>query len=243
MPTTEDPITELSGELALAARTLFQAGGVAATLQSVVDLAETSIGGCEYVGVMLTEGALAGVRVASDPLVDHLDDLQRDLDDGATLEVINRGGALYAEDLESDFRWPRFAPEAVSSGIRSLLAIRLSAGDTLGAITLYSRYPAAFGTSDLANASSFATVAAHALSVAHVRETAERRLEDLQRALSTRELIGQAQGILMERDRITAERAFEILRIASQRLNVKLLEVAHQLVETGERPLPENLSP
>jgi AmiR/NasT family two-component response regulator len=78
--------------------------------------------------------------------------------------------------------------------------------------------------------------------VAHVRDETERRLEGLQRALATRELIGQAQGILMERERLSADQAFDILRVASQRLNVKLLEVAHRLVETGESPLNSHIS-
>jgi AmiR/NasT family two-component response regulator len=75
-----------------------------------------------------------------------------------------------------------------------------------------------------------------ALAVAHLHEDEERRFEELQRALATRELIGQAQGILMERERITADQAFAILRIASQHLNVKLRDVARDLVDTGETP-------
>jgi AmiR/NasT family two-component response regulator len=55
-------------------------------------------------------------------------------------------------------------------------------------------------------------------------------------ALGTRELIGQAQGILMEREHITSQQAFDILRRASQHLNIKLREVAQDLVDTGERP-------
>jgi hypothetical protein len=119
----------------------------------------------------------------------------------------------------------------------------MAAGETIGALTLYGRLPRAFGATVRARALKFATVAAHALSVAHVRDQAAGRLEDLQRALTTRELIGQAQGILMERERITAEQAFDVLRVASQRLNVKLFEVAHRLVETGESPLAGRLLP
>ena len=63
-----------------------------------------------------------------------------------------------------------------------------------------------------------------------------RHSENLRHALVTRELVGQAQGILMEREHITADQAFGILRRASQNLNVKLREVAQDLVDTGERP-------
>jgi len=65
---------------------------------------------------------------------------------------------------------------------------------------------------------------------------AEHQAASLHVALANREMIGQAQGILMERERITAEEAFDILRRASQHLNVKLRDVARNLVETGERP-------
>ena len=67
-------------------------------------------------------------------------------------------------------------------------------------------------------------------------EDEERRIDNLHSALSSREIIGQAQGILMERERIPADQAFDVLRRASQYLNIKLREVAQTLVDTGERP-------
>lgn len=90
---------------------------------------------------------------------------------------------------------------------------------------------------DRANGQLFATLAALALTVAEAHEEDLRRMEGLERALVTREMIGQAIGILMERERITADQAFDILRRASQRLNVKLRDVAQDLVDTGERPM------
>jgi AmiR/NasT family two-component response regulator len=79
-----------------------------------------------------------------------------------------------------------------------------------------------------------ATLAGLALTSAEQREHDEQQMVNLQAALSTRELIGQAQGILMERERITAADAFDVLRRASQHLNVKLRDVAQTLIETGE---------
>jgi hypothetical protein len=236
MTAAEHPITELPDDLSDVVRTLFRAGGVVATLQSVVHLARASLGAGDYVGALVSAGALVGHWATSDPLVGSVEGLQLEFDEGPTREVISRGGAVYVDELAGERRWPRFAAEATGMGVRSLLTLRLAAGETVGALTLYSRSPRAFGPVERARASSYATVAAHALSVARVRDEGERRLKELQRAISTRELIGQAQGILMERERITAEQAFDILRTASQRLNVKLLEVALRLVETGESP-------
>jgi AmiR/NasT family two-component response regulator len=81
-----------------------------------------------------------------------------------------------------------------------------------------------------------AGLAGIALSLARAYEEQARLAENLRQALMSREVVGQAQGILMEREHITAEQAFDILRRASQHLNVKLRQVAQDLVDTGERP-------
>ena len=143
---------------------------------------------------------------------------------------------FYADDLGRDLRWLHFAPPATKKGIRSVLALPLSADAQLGALNLYARSPIAFGVVDRAKAAILVSMASVALSVAHSHEDEERRAENLHAALASRETIGEAIGILMERERITADHAFDILRRASQHLNVKLREVAEKLVETGEEP-------
>jgi len=120
--------------------------------------------------------------------------------------------------------------------MRSLLAIPLSSNGTLGALNLYARYPQAFGVVDRARGLLLATLAALASAVALAHHDDKRLVENLGVALVTRELIGQAQGILIERERITAAEAFVVLRHASQHLNIQLREVAQNLVDTGERP-------
>ena len=81
-----------------------------------------------------------------------------------------------------------------------------------------------------------ASLTSLAVSAARSHEDEERRTEHLHAALTTREVIGQAQGILMERERISAGQAFDVLRRASQHLNRKLRDVAQDLVDTGDRP-------
>ncbi len=128
--------------------------------------------------------------------------------------------------------------------MRSVLALCLTGeGQAVGALNLYARFPLAFGAVDRARGLVLAGLAGLALSVAEAHDEELRRAENLRQALITRQLIGQAQGILMERERITAEQAFDILRRASQHLNTKLREVAQELVETGERPSTGNTSP
>ena len=84
-------------------------------------------------------------------------------------------------------------------------------------------------------------MAAHASMAARAveeRGNLQRLGNDLQQALLSRDVIGQAKGILMERLKITPEDAFDVLRHASQHLNVKLRELAREITETGELPKP-----
>lgn len=237
MTSTDDPIADLDASLSGVARALFAAGSVTATLQAVVDLATESVEGCDFAGIFLLDGDQVTASVHTDPVVTEVDALQQQAGEGPCLDAITDGGAVYAEDLGDDPRWPRFGPEAAAAGMRSLFAVRLFAADTnLGALNLYARWPQAFGITDRAKALIFATLAGLALASARSHEDDDRRAVNLFHALDTREVIGQAQGILMERERIRADQAFDILRRASQHLNVKLREVAERVVHTGERP-------
>lgn len=97
------------------------------------------------------------------------------------------------------------------------------------------RYPC-FGAHDRAQGVFFAKMLGVALEVAGERADEQQRLANLHEALRTRELIGQAQGILIERERITADETFNVLRRTSQMLNIKVSDVARTLLETGESP-------
>ena len=209
---------------------------VRATMQRIVDLAVDTIECCDHASISVLEGTQMATQASSDPRVAGVDLLQYDAGEGPCLDVITQQATtVYAEDLTNDPRWPRFGPQAAAAGMRSLLAIRLLADRTLGALNLYARLPRAYGATDRATGVIFATHAGIALAAAEARTEAH-RVEHLEQALSSRELIGQAQGILMERERITPDQAFDVLRRASQHLNVKLREVAQRLVDTGERP-------
>jgi len=222
----------LTTQLSEVARALFAAGDVSSTLQTVVDLATVTIEGCDYASVFVEHPA----AIASDPLVARLDELQQRIGQGPCIDTLRSGQSVYVEDLAADPHWPQFGPEAAESGIRCLLVLPLSATGTFGVLNLAASFPAAYGATDRAKGVIFATLAELALTGAQTHEEEDRRADNLHQALVTRELIGRAEGILMERERITSTQAFDILRRASQHLNVKLKEVAEELVETGERP-------
>jgi AmiR/NasT family two-component response regulator len=106
----------------------------------------------------------------------------------------------------------------------------------LGSLNLYGGRPGAFSETDQDFASILAAYMAVAAAMSHRRDEVDRREAALHRGLSTRDVIGQAKGILMERQRLSAGAAFDVLRGASQRLNRKVADVARHLADTGELP-------
>jgi GAF domain-containing protein len=235
-PIDTDPLSELIVNFSETARILFAAGSVTDTLAQVVETAVATIEGCDFAGLFLVEKDVITTPVHTDPIVEEVDALQQRLSEGPCLEAISQRLIFYVDDLADDARWPHFGPQATAAGVRSVLALPLVTNGRLGALNLYARYPAAFGVVDRAKGVILASLAGLAVSAARSHEDEERRSENLNMALGTREVIGQAQGILMERERITAAQAFDILRHASQHLNRKLRDVAQDLVDTGARP-------
>jgi len=234
--TQEDLTQELTDRFTESARVLFSAGTVADTLQRVVELAVETIDGCDLAGIFLLEDGAVTTPAHTDPMVIEVDALQHRFQQGPCLDAVAGDSTLYANDLVDDNRWPLYGPEATAAGVRSVLALSLAAGETKGALNLYARYPQAFGVIDRAKGLLLAGLAGQALSTAQAHDVEIQRLDNLQGALLTRAVIGQAQGILIERERITADQAFDILRRASQHLNIKLRDVAQNLVDTGESP-------
>jgi GAF domain-containing protein len=235
-PIDTDPLSELTVNFSETARILFAAGSVIQTLAQVVETAVATIEGCDFAGLFLVEKDVITTPVHTDPLVEVIDTLQQRLGQGPCLDAVSQRLIFYVDDLSDDARWPHFGPPATAAGIRSVLALPLVTNGKLGALNLYARYPAAFGAVDRAKGVLLASLAGLAVSAARSHEAEERRSDNLHLALGTREVIGQAQGILMERERITPGQAFDILRHASQHLNRKLRDVAQDLVDTGEQP-------
>ena len=229
------PSDELEENLAEVALALFATGSVERSLQLTVGLAVDTVDGCDAAGILVARNDRFTTVAFTDPIVVELDDLQITSDEGPCLEALAGGRRPFASDLADDPRWPTFGPAAARAGIRSALAFRLSE-QPVSALNLYARLPAAFGATDRAKGLIFATLAGLALDLAGERADDLLRVANLHEALRTRELIGQAQGILIERERITSDQAFDVLRRASQHLNIKVREVARALVETGETP-------
>jgi transcriptional regulator with GAF, ATPase, and Fis domain len=150
--------------------------------------------------------------------------------DGPVRAAASDGSLLRIDDTAAEERWPEFARRAAGLGVRSLVACGLRAGSGLrAALILQSAKPGAFDDRSIDAADVYVTHASAAVSLS-------RTTESLRHAMRTRQVIGEATGILMERRRIGSAAAFEELVRASQNLNVKLRVVAEHVVRTGQDP-------
>lgn len=141
------------------------------------------------------------------------------------------GQVLHISDTTTGCRrWPGFADTAAGLGIRSILVCRLwGERERLGSLSLYASSPGAFGPGAVRAAELFAGHASLALSHAAL-------VESLQAGLLSRQRIGEATGMLMERYRVGSREAFAMLVTASQRLNTKLRDIAERVVDTDRSP-------
>jgi transcriptional regulator with GAF, ATPase, and Fis domain len=213
------------------ARALLAEGDVQHTLQKICDLAVETIDGCDHAGISFLRGKKVDTPAASDDVPRHVDLIQYEVGEGPCLDAIRDHEVFQTGDLGRERRWPHFAARAQrETGISSMLCFRLFvAGDTLGALNLQSKAANAFGDESRRVGLVFAAHAAVALSNAI-------HGEQMEEALQSRDLIGQAKGILMVREGVSAEKAFDMLRRASQRLNIKLRDVAGGVVERSGPP-------
>ncbi|GAA4916419.1 ANTAR domain-containing protein [Actinomycetospora succinea] len=214
-----------------------------ATVTKLVHAAVDTIPGVEGGGISRTEEGTVRSSHATDPAVYDLDRLQSDLGQGPCITAADdppEAGIVVAQDLAGadGERWPVFAPRCVEAGFRAMMSVQLSLhGRRRSALNLYSRTPDVFDASAELTAGLFGVQAATLL---HGAEHAA----DLGQALASRDVIGQAKGILMERFTVDDDEAFQMLVDSSQETNVKLVDVATWLVgearskraEAGPRP-------
>lgn len=217
--------------LADVARQLAAAHDLDHTLQLVVDLARSTIAGCDGATLMLIRDGSRMITPASTGLRAYqADQAQYETGEGPCLTALREHETIVIDDLESEDRWPQWRLGVRELGFRSMLGLRLFVGeDTMGALDLYSESPRTFDRHAEMLGQVFASHAAVAMKAA-VTEAG------LERALDSRDVIGQAKGVLMERERLTGEEAFERLRRLSSRRNVKLRDLARDIVETGVVP-------
>lgn len=222
---------DLAMQLSEVARGLQKQDDPDETLVSIVRAAIDLIPGAEEGSISAVMGRRQVLsHAASSDLPKIVDGIQDDVGQGPCLDAVFEQQTVRVPDMASEQRWPKFAQRAAEQGAASMLAFQLYVeGDNLGALNIYARTPGAFDDESEHVGMLFASHAA-------IAYAAVRKQSQLLRAVGTRELIGQAQGILMERHRITPDAAFGRLVRVSQDLNRKLRDVADHLVSTGELP-------
>lgn len=212
--------------MAATARTLRAQPDMEATLQAIVDLAATHLGGDPEVSIsLLTEGKRIVTPASSGRRAEKADLLQYGARQGPCLDAIWKHETFQVEDLTRDQQYPRWSRLAAEqTGLRGVVSYQLFTDKiTLGSLNVYTKDPRPYEPADRDEGLTFATHAALAL---HTTKT----LQQLTSALVSRNLIGQAQGILMHRYDLTPERAFEFLTRVSQDSNIKLTEVARRVI-------------
>ncbi|QZT64485.1 GAF and ANTAR domain-containing protein [Mycolicibacterium austroafricanum] len=196
----------------------------------LAELAAAEIEGAQYAGITLTRNA----KQIETPAATHhwpllLDKIQQRYLEGPCLSAAWEEKTVHVRDLETDERFPNYRRDALAeTPIRSIMAFQLFiAGETLGALNVYSEQPEAFGDESRTLGLIFA---AHS----SVAWNSARREEQFRQALSSRDVIGQAKGMIMERYGVDAVQAFELLRKLSQDSNVPLIKVATSLVSDAQ---------
>jgi GAF domain-containing protein len=219
---------------------LASGGDLETFLGDLVDLAVRQVPRAEACGLTLDRHA-TGVTVASTgALADRAEERQYELDDGPCLEAMRAGTVVQVEDMAAEERWAPYPARAAELGVRSSLSLPLVIeGHRSGALNLYATEPRVFGPDDAATAARWAGQATGALAVALRIAAGDERADHLVGGLDTRATIGQAVGLVMAQERCTADRAFDLLRIVSQRRNVKLREVAAGVVAAFEESLAD----
>lgn len=216
------------------ARALLAEDSVQETLDRIVQLAVKTVAGCDFASVSLIQRRKITTAASFGDVPVLVDAIQYEVDDGPCLEAIKDHEVIQVDDLSKEHRWPRFSQRTVGeTKIMSMLAFRLFAEEeTMGALNLFSYERHAFEDEATDVGLVFAAHAAVAIAGA-------RQHEQLEQALVSRDVIGQAKGIIMERNGVTDDEAFERLKRASQRVNLKLADVAATVARTGE--VPEDL--
>jgi GAF domain-containing protein len=209
------------------ARAVAMPSSVEQILAGVTAAATELIGGVDTAGILLIgPGGKFESLAGTTDLPHELDELQMLFQEGPCMQAALDDLVVRTDDFREEERWPSYSKAVVEIGVLSGLSLKLYTADrTAGALNLFGFQPRVWDN----EAQTIGTVlAAHAAAAL----MASRQGEQLTSALSTRDRIGQAKGIIMERYSVDDVQAFEMLRRLSQETNTKLVEVAQQVIDT-----------
>ncbi|WP_241827130.1 GAF and ANTAR domain-containing protein [Streptomyces graminilatus] len=220
-------------QMASMARDLLAQESVGATLQRITKSATELVEGCDASGILVLRSDQVETLAPTDQLVVDSDQLQERLREGPCFDAAraSRGERVYriADVTAERSRWPAYTSRAEALGVGSMMGFLLfSDMRDPGTLNLYSRRPGAF--TEAGERAGWLLTSHAAVAVAGARTRAQ-----MEQALATRHVIGEAMGVLMGRHHLTEEQAFDVLRRYSQQNNIKLREVARRVCEQGGR--------
>jgi hypothetical protein len=197
--------------------------------EAVVVAAPDLVDGCDHASLMLRNGGAFSTVAASDDVARTIDVFERELGEGPCLDAILDDSVYHDSDLTDGSPWPRLTERVLAeTPVRGMAGFRLRAGEQrIGALNLFSDQAGGLTGAAVDQGivlASFITVALAASSQQHAAET-------LRAGLRSNREIGKAMGLMMAFHKISDDQAFEMLRKASQDMNIKLAEVARQVVE------------
>jgi GAF domain-containing protein len=221
------PAHDLAQRMAELARSVAAPRDIDDVLSGVTAATVELLTGADTAGVLLvSKGGTFESLSGTSELIYEVDRLQEKHNAGPCVEAAINELVVRTEDFETETRWPQYSREVCKLGVRSSISFKLYTGDrTAGALNVFSRRPNSFDADSEVIGSILAAHAAAAI-------LASRESQQLQAALLSRDLIGQAKGMLMERFQVDAVGAFEMLRKLSQQMNVRLSEIARRIVDT-----------
>ena len=238
-PPTEDELDRSVEDQRMVTAIPANADFVDSSLRLVVALARATVGGADGASVTLRRHGRLTTVAASDQTILDMDADQYATGEGPCVDAANEGRWFHAESLDEEPRWPAFTPKARALGISAILSSPLLVRDLpVGALNIYSRTATAFDIKDQQLAGVFATEVSDVLAAAGVDVTDEKFAGRFRLALRTREIIAEAQGIIMEREEMGDEEAFDVLRRSSRLSGRPIREEANRIIHSARRHQP-----
>ncbi|MER7805340.1 GAF and ANTAR domain-containing protein [Streptomyces parvulus] len=222
---------DFAQRMASMSRDLLAQKSVEGTLKRITGAATELLGGCDDAGILILNGKKVHSLAPTGQLVVDSDQLQERLGQGPCFDAARpeAGERVYriADFNQEQPRWPRFAPQAQALGVGSMMGFLLYTDEEeLGALNLYSHTAGVF--TDEAETAGWLLASHAAVALSSARAHAQ-----MEQAIATRHIIGEAMGILMGSRHLTEDQAFAVLRRYSQENNIKIREVARQITEQG----------
>ena len=203
-------------------------------LRLVVALAAATVGGADGVSVSLERRGELTTVASSDETILQMDHDQYATGQGPCVAAAREGHWFHVESLEEEARWPDFIPRAIQGGIHSILSTPLLAdARPVGALNIYSNTNRAFGTTEQELAALFATQASGILEDAGTHVPDDEIAAQLADALRSREVIAQAQGVLIALERMSANEASAHLRRMARHANITVRRLAEETVASA----------